>query len=62
MASCIVGRGRRDLRVNFISNSRFHGVYVDCPMKSRISRKPETKYIATFGGNMENKDPRILQI
>ena len=33
----------------------------DCPMKSRISRKPEAKYIATVGGNMENKDPRVLQ-
>ena len=34
-------------------------------MKSRISRrstcKPEAKYIATVGGNMENKDPRVLQ-
>ena len=33
----------------------------DCAMKSRISRKPEANYIATVGGNMENKDPHILQ-
>ena len=31
----------------------------DCPMKSRISRKPEAMYIATVGGNMESKDPRV---
>ena len=33
----------------------------DCPMESQISRKPEAMYIATVGGNMENKEPRVLQ-
>ena len=40
-----------------VSMGRMH----DCPMKLRISRKPEAKYIATVGGSMENKDPRVLQ-
>ena len=33
----------------------------DCPKKSQILRKPEANYIAMVGGNMENRDPRVLQ-
>ena len=40
-----------------VSMERMH----DYPMKSRISRKPEAKYIAKVGGNMQNKDPHVLQ-
>ena len=47
----------RDLCVNPVSMGCMH----NCPMKSRISRKPEAKYIATVGGNMVNKDPCVLQ-